>query len=58
MKKETILQMSATICSGIFSNPCSGNVIQDSWYRQQLIQSVIQDVNSAVISSGIYIEND
>lgn len=58
MKKETVVQMAATICSGIFSNPCVGNVIQDSWDRQQWIQSVIQDVRSAVIGSGINIEDD
>lgn len=56
MKTEAVLQMAATIASGILANPVMGHVIGNNWEIQMVIQQTIQNTINAVQSSGIDIE--
>ena len=56
VETKDILNMVATMCAGIFSNPTAGYLMTNQYERQQIIQQMIWDVKSAVQAAGITIE--
>ena len=55
VERKDIMNMVATMCAGIFSNPASGDVARDSYMRQQTIQQLTRDVQTAVQDAGLSI---
>ena len=53
IKRKDVMNMVAIMCAGIFANPASG--AQDQYARQQMIQQMIWDTQSAIQGAGINI---
>lgn len=61
MKKDEVLKMAAQITAGMCANPTLAystyGSLSDSWTRQNLLQSVVQEVTNAANYLGIIIED-
>lgn len=57
MKKETVLQMAATIASGILANPAMEVTSLNDWEIQQVIVRCVQSTANAVRSTGLEIDD-
>lgn len=53
IERKDVMNMVAIMCAGVFSNPTSGNIMQDQYGRQQVIQQMIWDTQSAIQAAGI-----
>jgi len=55
IERKDLMNMVAIMCAGIFANPASGSLLNDTFTKQQVIQQMIWDVQAAVASAGIAI---
>ena len=53
IERKDVMNMVAIMCAGIFANPASG--VTDQYGRQQVIQQMIWDTQSAIQGSGLNI---
>jgi hypothetical protein len=50
--KKEVLEMTAIIVAGIFSNPGIGGIVNHQYDRQQMICQTINDVEAALYQVG------
>jgi len=58
MKKADVMNVAAIMCAGVFANPASGDILHHQYDRQNLIQQMLWDVQSACSVAGITITDE
>jgi len=58
MKRADAMNMVAIMCAGVFANPMAHVIINNQYDRQNLIQQMIWDVQTACIGAGITITDE
>lgn len=56
--QKDALSLSGQVIAGIFANPVNGNLAQDSYGRQQIIQQIIQEVGATLNVLGFFYEDE
>jgi len=58
MKRAEMMNMVAIMCAGVFANSMAHEIINNQYNRQNLIQQMIWDVQTACIGVGITITDE